>query len=152
MERAGQSTRWKCLCACGNECVKTTSHLRVGGTKTCGECKEHPNKTHGKSWTIQWKLWIEARRRSREKQLEFDLELDDIIIPDICPVLGLKLEAGTREHKDSSPSLDRIDNTKGYIKGNIAVICHRANTIKGSGSLEEHEAIVQYIKCANNCA
>lgn len=36
-------------------------------------------------------LWRQAKIRSKEKKMEFNIELSDIIIPIFCPVLGLKL-------------------------------------------------------------
>ena len=47
---------------------------------------------------------------------------------------------------ENSPSLDRIDNSKGYVPGNIAVISMRANMIKNNASLVELKAIVAYIE------
>src|SRR5208337_5299728 len=71
-------------------------------------------------------LLITCKARAKKLGWEFNLEESDIIIPDVCPILKFSLgrRGGT---KDFSPSLDRIDNTKGYIKGNVQVISWRAN-------------------------
>ena len=53
----------------------------------------------------------------------------------ICPYSGLKM---TLKHGHmNSASLDRIDSTKGYIKGNVQVISMKANTMKSNASIEE---------------
>jgi hypothetical protein len=36
-------------------------------------------------------------------------------------------------------SFDRIDPTKGYIKGNVQIVSQRANRIKSNSTLEEFE-------------
>ena len=59
-------------------------------------------------------------------------------------MLGIKLERLDKRH-NGSPSLDRIDNTKGYIKGNVKVISWRANAIKKDATLEELKALVNYL-------
>jgi hypothetical protein len=51
--------------------------------------------------------------------------------------LGLKLEQGNGKSTASSPSLDRIDSSKGYVKGNVRVISHRANLLKNNATVEE---------------
>jgi hypothetical protein len=91
------------------------------------------------------RLFWSAKHRAKQKGLEFSIELSDIIIPEVCPVLGLKLEQGN-ENLDNSPSLDRVDSSKGYIKGNVHVISQRANSIKSNASLEELEKLVNYLK------
>ena len=53
------------------------------------------------------------------KNLEFNLEMSDIIIPKVCPILEVNLVIGTKGNYEFSPSLDRIDNTLGYSRGNI---------------------------------
>ena len=63
--------------------------------------------------------------------------LSDIHIPDTCPVLGIPL---FREGKDTwmnAPSLDRIDNEKGYTKENVIVVSRRANILKKDAKINE---------------
>lgn len=82
-------------------------------------------------------MWKAAKKRAEEKDLEFNIDESDIIIPEICPILEVPLVFGTKDNYDYSPSLDRIDNTKGYIKGNVWVISKKANTMKSSATLQE---------------
>lgn len=83
-------------------------------------------------------LLMKARNRAKAANLPFDLEVSDIRIPQFCPLLGIPLErnrgAGPAA---SSPTLDRIVPEQGYVKGNVQVISHRANTLKRDASLEE---------------
>ena len=78
-----------------------------------------------------------AKTRALKRGLEFNLTKEDIIIPDKCPILEVPLMIGTKDNYEYSPSLDRIDNTKGYIRGNIQIISKKANSMKNSASLYE---------------
>ena len=73
-----------------------------------------------------------VKRKAEKLGYEFNLELEDIIIPDKCPILEVPLVMGTKDDYEYSPSLDRIDNSKGYIKGNIQVISKKANSMETS--------------------
>jgi hypothetical protein len=85
------------------------------------------------------------KTRAKKRGLEFDLKEEDVIMPTHCPILGLKLEWAKGSPKDNSPSLDRLDNSKGYIKGNIRVISYRANTYKNNMTREIAQRIVDYM-------
>lgn len=78
-------------------------------------------------------LLCRARNRAQQKGFEFNLSIDDITIPDVCPVLGTSFEKNTYY----TMSIDRIDSSKGYVKGNIQVISHKANAMKNSASSDE---------------
>jgi len=98
------------------------------------------------------KMLNSARQRAKMKGLEFDITIDDVVIPEYCPVLGIKLEAtvGTGRRNlnelENSPSIDRIDNSRGYTKDNIMVISLRANNLKKDATLQEVKALVRYME------
>ena len=87
-----------------------------------------------------------AKSRAKKKNLAFDLTADDFTIPEFCPVFGIKLELTWGEGtKDNKPSLDRIDSSKGYIKGNVQVLSWRANNLKSDGTLLEFLKLVEFM-------
>ena len=91
-----------------------------------------------------------AKARAKKKGWDFNLKEEDILIPERCPVLGIPLElVAAKGTRDNKPSLDRIDSSKGYIKGNVQVISWRANHLKTDGTLEEFEKLVRFLKDGN---
>ena len=78
-----------------------------------------------------------SKSRAKRKGFEHNIKLDDIIIPDNCPLLGIPLIKGENSVQANSPTLDRIDSSKGYVKGNVWVISYKANTIKSNATPEE---------------
>ena len=64
-------------------------------------------------------------------------ELLELIPKDLkCPVFGTKFSFG-KGLKQSSMSIDRIDNNKGYHKDNVVVVSFKANAMKSSATLKE---------------
>jgi hypothetical protein len=74
-----------------------------------------------------------TKARARRRNIFFDLTLDDIQIGTHCPILDVKFEVG-RENWHNSPSLDRIDNSRGYESDNVIVVCMMANSIKNQAT------------------
>ena len=85
-----------------------------------------------------------ARVRARVKGLEFSLTKEDIRIPESCPVLGIRLRVSSGRYSDSSPALDRIDNSKGYVRGNVLVVSARANSLKNDATVDELKKLVEF--------
>lgn len=89
-------------------------------------------------------MFDNAKKRAKIKGLDFNLTLEDINVQERCPVLGRPYTiGGGPSNKDMSPSLDRIDSTKGYVTGNVRVISLRANKHKGDLTLEEAKQIFE---------
>lgn len=142
--------RIKCRCDCGQEIDTTGGRLRAGSKKSCGCLKRDRlgdlYRTHGKSKTIEYSMFYDARKRAVARGLPFSITPHDIVVPDRCPVLGIKLESdGSR---DNRPSLDKKIPEKGYTPENIAVISFRANRIKSDASAEELMAVLRYVEGA----
>lgn len=91
-----------------------------------------------------------AKNRSKKKNLDFNIDVSDIVIPETCPVLGIPLYLGNRILSPNSPTIDRIDSSKGYVKGNVRVISSRANTLKNNATLEELRLVYEDSKKLSN--
>lgn len=88
-----------------------------------------------------------AQRRAVSAGLEFNITEDDFEIPAKCPIYGIDLNPVRHgRNQPTTPSLDRIDNTRGYVKGNVHVISLRANKHKSDASPEEILMLAEWIK------
>jgi hypothetical protein len=96
---------------------------------------------------LEYHLYRNAKKRAASAGVPITISLSDIVVPDVCPVLGIPLmrAAGSVCGTDNSPSLDRIVPELGYVPGNIAVISSRANMIKSTGTAEEHRKVADWI-------
>lgn len=86
-----------------------------------------------------------AKRRNHE----FNITIEDIQLPEYCPILNIKLYYNFENRSFNSfnhASLDRIDNSKGYVKGNIIVISRLANAMKNEASFEQLDTFTKNIK------
>jgi hypothetical protein len=94
-----------------------------------------------KEWLAEhpeYRLWKQAKDSSKQRGLEFSITVEDIVIPKYCTYLGIELTKHFDSGRyDSNISLDRIDNSKGYIKDNIQVISSKANFMKRNATIEE---------------
>jgi hypothetical protein len=92
------------------------------------------------------KLLMQSKKNAKLRGWDFDLELADIVVPEYCPYLGCKL---TTEYgqgwMDTNVSIDRIDSSKGYVKGNVQVISTLANAMKRNASIEQLQQFAEGI-------
>jgi len=93
-------------------------------------------------------IYRAAKHRAKTRGIEFNLDFTDIVIPEVCPILGIALKqhynTGSHGGKPDSMSLDRVDNSKGYVKGNVQVISHLANSMKSTASKEQLLAFAEW--------
>ena len=79
-----------------------------------------------------------AKDTARRKKLSFNLDRQDIIVPDICPYLGTKITNVQGEgYCGTNASIDRVDPRLGYVRGNIQIISRRANSMKNDANAAE---------------
>jgi hypothetical protein len=100
------------------------------------------------------KMLINAsKQRAVKKQIEHCITVEDLkeIYPKdgCCPVFGFKLKFGNAGFREHSPSIDRIDSSKGYTKDNIQILSWRANRLKTDATVEELEMLLSYLKQGN---
>jgi len=89
-----------------------------------------------------------AKKRAKQKGLEFNITLADIlpITSTHCPVFGTQfLFQGGKVIRPDSPSLDRLDPKKGYVKGNVVVISIKANNIKSAYAAEDIAKVAEWL-------
>lgn len=149
---------WLCLCDCGQLTHAVGYRLRSGKKKSCGCLQKefqderrrngdiHGQAKNGKE-SLCYKMWAGSKSRAKKHGLPFDLQLEDIIPPHACPVLGMKLETergGEKRARQNAPSLDRFHPDAGYTKNNVRIISRRANTIKNNATTDELLAVAGY--------
>ena len=146
----------ECSCSCGGSTATTRRHDIVSGKiQSCG-ClrKERSVETNKKrfdpnaiSKTIEYRMLTRAKSRAKIGNIPFNLTLEDISIPDTCPLLGIPIEVQPKKgYHPNSPSLDKIIPEKGYTKGNVWVISNRANTLKNDATLTELKTLVENLE------
>jgi hypothetical protein len=140
-------------CDCGNICEKPTDKLRKKDnpakycSKNCSLIQRDGKHlvTHGKTKTQEYRLYFLAKQRANQKNINFNLDVDDIIIPEYCPILNLKLRKNHKGWAPDAPTLDRIIPEKGYVKGNVKVISGKANVMKNNATLKELKIFTENI-------
>lgn len=118
-----------------------TLGAKSGYRESCKNCNRNARikEIRDRDWKFQANkvMYMNAKARAKRTNIYFDIQIDDIVIPDCCPVLGIKLYRESRKDWCNAPSIDRIDNTKGYTKDNIMIISRRANILKKDATIDE---------------
>lgn len=150
-----RTTHWLCQCDCGIVKAVATDALRRGRTKSCGclhreltaqRMTKHGHARRGTKSRV-YRMYLGAKRRARKHGVLFELEPDDIVIPEFCPVFPhIRLRHHSGSPGADSPSLDRLLPGLGYTKQNIRVISNKANTIKSSASVEELRQVADWLE------
>jgi hypothetical protein len=106
--------------------------------------RDYQNRQWGEAYDVS--LLRNCKSRAKQKGLAFNLEAIDVLVPDLCPVLGIPLVPRSGSFHDNSPSIDRLIPEKGYVKGNVKVISYRANRIKCHATIDDIRLILAYME------
>jgi DNA-directed RNA polymerase subunit RPC12/RpoP len=145
--------------------INREGHFDNGDERSCTSCATIFKKT-SKTVTLcptcntkriakeapEVRMYRRAKSRAKERGHEFTLSKEDVVIPTHCPVFGMPLvvHSGRSGGKADSPALDRIDNSRGYVKGNVQVLSHKANVMKADASREELIAFANWVLKENS--
>ncbi len=115
-----------------------------GRARMCKECYRLSTRRYfkGRHDNPVIRLIDSCRNRSYTEGTTHAITEADLVLPETCPYLGIKLdyrrasEKGQKRTPDAA-SVDRIDPTKGYVPGNVQVISDLANRMKQDATVEE---------------
>ena len=146
----------ECSCSCGGKTTSTRREgLLSGRTQSCGCIRKERSVEFNKSRfdpnaiskSVEYRILTRAKSRAKQKNIPFNLTLEDIEVPETCPLLGIPIEIQPKKgYHPNSPSLDKIIPEKGYIKGNVWVISNRANTLKNDATIQELKTLVENLE------
>ena len=132
-EIAGQKlTKRETLYMSNDRVVKMTRKERYEKIETDPQSRDY--KLH---------MLRRAKARARRRNIFFDLKLEDIQIGTHCPILDIEYGVGS-ERWYNSPSLDRIDNNRGYEPDNVIVVCMMANSVKNQATPDQIRAVADF--------
>jgi len=110
-------------------------------TSCCKLCKR--SKVNWQNVSIERRIYHRTKGRAKRKGIPFNIDLEDIELPEKCPVFDKPFIYGDHSW---TYSIDRIEPDKGYVKGNIQIISNKANMMKSNASFEEVEALYEWMK------
>ena len=137
---------WKVKCKCGSIETRAASHLVNGKTSSCRSCAATVN-------SFEQSYFNKIIERALKSNFEFNLTLEYLlsIFNSKCALSDLDIEfkKDWKGISEQTASLDRIDNTKGYILGNVQWVHKQVNFMKGTMKQEDFISFCKLIssKC-----
>lgn len=101
------------------------------------ERRREQEREANRNRSIEDQMLNAARSRARKGGYPCTLVRSEIVIPEVCPLLGIPIFKTGGRATNNSPSLDKIVPELGYVTGNIWVVSHLANLMKHSSNLSE---------------
>jgi hypothetical protein len=169
IKRERKKDTWKCQCICGKIKNVLGGNLRKGLSKSCG-CSWSRNggetnarrvaakKEHGENYTPRNDPWygqasgVHARCKDGKYEFGFSSRHElaaylKQIAPSVCPVFGTPFVRGgwRGDSKWFGPSVDRKDNSKGYVRGNLQIISLYANAMKRDATPDQLRTFAEWV-------
>jgi hypothetical protein len=152
---SGQHTMFECLCDCGNTVYVRGSGLLSSHVQSCG-CQKIDSARikkvpRGMSSLKSCYGFYERCAKNRNLDFQISLEVFQKITSENCYYCGAKPSNSHQRTRGNGAyiynGIDRIDNNKGYIDGNIVPCCKRCNYMKSAMGFDD---FLNHIKRINN--
>lgn len=136
-----RSARWKCDCVCGRETVVEARSLLYGRTQSCG-ClhRERASASNSKPDGVASFNRLRETYMNHAKKYGRDWQLSDDVLLSLfqqkCAYCGIPPSRCETKSKLGMMynGVDRVDNSKGYVPGNVVACCRQCNVAKGQMS------------------
>jgi hypothetical protein len=137
---------WLCKCECGTELERFDVYLFDNIKNACFQCRYADQSiTNWQGYKeISLTTWTTIKVGAKNRNREFNITIEyawELFLKQNrkCAITGIDLQfsRNTKKDKSQTASLDRIDNTKGYIEGNVQWVHKKINYIKHAMTMEE---------------
>ncbi len=151
-------TYWKCICDCGQTKTIRGNHLKSGNTKSCG-CQMNKTGSDHPRWKgygeISRSFILNIQKNASVRNMEYSLS--DQYIWDLFLLQNRKCALSMVEIKfseswpngETTASLDRINQSTGYIEGNVQWLHKNVNLMKNALDQEYFIEVCQLIASNN---
>lgn len=142
-------------CSCSYKMSKTSDETKLlQGEYLTKWCKDNPELTNLPKFSAHSYYLNKCKQRSKATNKEFNLDLEYIenlweTSNGKCALskIDITLRKTSYESADLwSASIDRIDSSKGYIKGNVQFVAYAINLAKSN----KDDQILQFIEMIKN--
>lgn len=133
----------ECACDCGGTKTTRLDSVKDGTYYSCGcHSKNRWNTVAGKNHAfvgvgeIRGTFFSDLKRNAKKRGLKFDITMKylwDLYLKQNkeCSLTGTPIFFGRiRRYQETTASLDRIDNEKGYVEGNLRWVLKDINMIR----------------------
>lgn len=135
-KRGDKTAMCKCRCKCGNLCVARKDHIVCKSRKSCGCAFKQIHNKHNLTSVVVRKIEEKSRRYGYECNITYKY-IKDLFRKQkgLCKLSGVPIYCYTQQqckkfNLEVTASIDRIDSTKGYIKGNVQWVHKHINFMK----------------------
>lgn len=147
----------ECLCDCGNIVIRRVEGLKHNKARSCGCSAQKIGSEHalfGGYEGLSLSRWGRIARMAKVRG--YSIKIDIKYVWDLyekqgrkCAITGVSIIFGKQKKDCTTASLDRIDNNKDYIEGNVQWIHKRINAMKGNMGKNEFLNICEAVVSKN---
>ncbi len=149
---------YMCTCECGKKKkIQRCNLITNDHTRSCGclrEIKGQDNKFWKGYKDLSSAQWRSIKSKAKYRNLDFKISIKEswnlfVKQKGLCALTGVSIKLRVNKGKEYTASLDRINNNKGYVKGNIQWVHKDINWMKGTFSQKQFIELCKLVTLKN---